>query len=342
MTDNMDDNGSNTLKKKNTMKRSGFDNWRKYLFISKDEEKKAFAFIHNYSKLCINYTDRNQVELDLVRSFVHFEGISRKILSKYRKKLQYVMDYVFYHQKHLHYYQGFHDICSILVLILDDSSACVAAERLALYHLNDFMKSSMDSVLPYLNYVYVLLSKIDPDIYQWIIKTGTPPYFSLSWLLTWFSHDIKNLNHVYYLFDVILKQNPMFPLFLIVSMIHMNRQSLLVMDATDDLYQQLSKLPSCSNVFLLVDHCLQLFPIDNHNLLPRFSPIKSALEITKSWIALSNMSFNNRSAAISKHKMRNAKSKNTRFIPIFHYYIIVIILVISCIILILSILPICK
>lgn len=338
----MNGNVSSTFKKKSVVKRFGFDSWRKYLFISNDEEKRAYTFIYNYSKSCINYPDRNQVELDLVRSFVHFEGISRKVLSKYRKKLQHVMDYVFYHQKHLHYYQGFHDICSILVLILDDSSACVAAERLALYHLNDFMKSSMDSVLPYLNYVYVLLSKIDPDIYQSIIKTGTPPYFSLSWLLTWFSHDIKNLNHVYYLFDVILKQNPMFPLFLIVSMIHMNRQSLLAMDATDDLYQQLSKLPSCSNVFLLVNHCFQLFPIDNHDLLPRFSSIKSALEITKSWIALSNMSPNNRSAAISKHKMRNTKSKKIELISVFHYYIIVIILIISCIILILSILSISK
>jgi hypothetical protein len=327
--------------------------WVDHLFITEEERlysKRVLKLLDSSAaKDLLYYPDKNQVELDLMRSFVHFEGLNtapRKVILRHRKKLSRIMDYVFIqdNQSSIHYYQGFHDICSVLCLALDEKDACIAAERLALYHLNDFMHSSMDSVFPYLNFVYFLLSKIDPDLYKWIMSSGTPPYFSLSWILTWFSHDLSKLSDIYLIFDLILHHHPLMPIFLTVVMIHMNRKVLLDMDITDEifhgkLYQTLSKLPLHTDIKQLCSRCMDIFMSnseDSQSLLkrkislfyksndrdfqsiahlPKFPPISQALEISKAWIALKKLSKQKRAVAFSKRKFRHSYRYSIQKIP---------------------------
>ena len=64
----------------------------------------------------------------------------------------------------LHYYQGFHDICSVLVLVLGERNAFLAAERLALFYLRDFMMATLDPAMDHLSLVYVLLRHDSPEL----------------------------------------------------------------------------------------------------------------------------------------------------------------------------------
>lgn len=45
-------------------------------------------------------------------------------------------------------------------------------------------------IIPSLKLILKLLSKIDNEVFKVIEQTGDSPTFALSWILTWFSHEI--------------------------------------------------------------------------------------------------------------------------------------------------------
>jgi hypothetical protein len=44
-----------------------------------------------------------------------------------------------------------------------------------------------------------------------------PPYFSLSWLLTWFSHVIEDIDMAAHLFDFFLASHALMPIYMIAA-----------------------------------------------------------------------------------------------------------------------------
>ncbi len=44
-----------------------------------------------------------------------------------------------------------------------------------------------------LGLLYPLLSHVDPDLSRHLQAHSLPPFFALSWLITWFSHDLTNV-----------------------------------------------------------------------------------------------------------------------------------------------------
>jgi len=66
----------------------------------------------------------------------------------------------------LRYYQGYHDIVSVLVLVLtEDSRLCFAvAERISLTFLRDFMRENFESLLPVIQLLFPLLRHFDKEV----------------------------------------------------------------------------------------------------------------------------------------------------------------------------------
>jgi TBC1 domain family member 20 len=66
----------------------------------------------------------------------------------------------------LHYYQGYHDLVSVLVLVLtEDDLVCFAvAERISLYFARDFARESFDVLLHLMQLLFPLLRRFDPEV----------------------------------------------------------------------------------------------------------------------------------------------------------------------------------
>ena len=110
------------------------------------------------------------------------------------------------------YFQGFHDICQVLLLVLGVEGAVVAMEHIALLRIRDFMLPSLDPALDHLHLLYPLLLSADKPLCEHVSRTK--PFFALAATLTLYAHDIQEYSNIARLFDVFLATDPIFPLYL--------------------------------------------------------------------------------------------------------------------------------
>jgi hypothetical protein len=146
----------------------------------------------------------------------------------------------------LHYYQGYHDLLSVLVLVLtDDERLCFAvAERVSLRHMRDMMRPSFDVLLPLMELLFPLIRRVDPEVGWFLEEAGVHPHFALPWLITWFSHDVKDLDVAARIFDACLCSHPLFPLYLSAAVVRHRRQGVLALDCDFAMvHQYLARLP---------------------------------------------------------------------------------------------------
>ena len=59
-------------------------------------------------------------------------------------------------------------------------------------------------VIPALKIVMKLMQQIDEECYNILANIGDVPTFTLSWLLTWYSHIMPDLTQVQRIFDACL------------------------------------------------------------------------------------------------------------------------------------------
>ena len=44
-----------------------------------------------------------------------------------------------------------------------------------------------------------------------------PPYFALGWFITWFSHNVQQLDQISRLFDLFMASHPLMPLYVVAQ-----------------------------------------------------------------------------------------------------------------------------
>ncbi|KAJ2368294.1 GTPase-activating protein gyp8 [Coemansia sp. RSA 2610] len=110
----------------------------------------------------------------------------------------------------LSYYQGFHELALVLLCVF--GSARPAAEGLrmvALFFVRDAMASSLDHVMQQLRLLYVLLGRCAPRVHARLAALDVPPFFAISWVLTWFAHDVHAFADVCRIFDFLIATPPL-------------------------------------------------------------------------------------------------------------------------------------
>lgn len=91
----------------------------------------------------------------------------------------------------LYYYQGFHDLVSVFYLTLGENMGFYCVDAATRYFVKDFMLESFEpGVIPALHLLMKLLKEADRECYDMISCGGDFPSFSISWILTWYSHDL--------------------------------------------------------------------------------------------------------------------------------------------------------
>mmetsp|Transcript_18676 Transcript_18676/g.33784 ORF Transcript_18676/g.33784 Transcript_18676/m.33784 type:complete len:296 (+) Transcript_18676:144-1031(+) len=170
-----------------------------------------------------------QIEKDCERSLHQFNVTSKmsaeaKVMKQ--NQLSRILNSVFASDSSLHYYQGFNDISSIFLLVAGESLGQQLAVQSALLYLRDCMRPSFDyGTKAELTLVYTLLRRCDPELAAHVeelcldVSPKQFPLFCVSWLLTWFSHDLFNFDTICRIFDFILASHSLTPVYLTVEIL---------------------------------------------------------------------------------------------------------------------------
>ncbi|PSC72783.1 TBC1 domain family member 20 [Micractinium conductrix] len=180
------------------------------------------------------HKDSHVVECDMARSLWSYtEGWSEEGRAAKRAALRRVIDAaVGSNTSGIFYYQGLHDIAAVLLFVCgSELAAWRLLHALAGGHLRDCTRVDLAAATETLRLLYPILERCDPELHAYLHGLQEPalevPYFALSWLLTWFAHDVPSLPQTARLFDLFLSSHPLMPLYVAAVVIKGQRQQIL-------------------------------------------------------------------------------------------------------------------
>lgn len=171
-------------------------------------------------------TYKEQVLKDVERSFIYIdEGHD---IIKLRERLTKLILEVLNAIPDIHYYQGYHDIASMVVLTLDnDSEAFEFLYILTLRYLRDHMMSSINPTMKQLDIIPELLSHVDYELF--LILEEVKPVYALSSIISIFTHDITSYTDISYIWDFIFAcDDPQMVIYIYVSLLIYYKDDILV------------------------------------------------------------------------------------------------------------------
>ncbi|KAL3938551.1 MAG: hypothetical protein SGARI_001697 [Bacillariaceae sp.] len=129
---------------------------------------------------------------------------------------------------------------------------CKVLQQVSFSHLSDALQSNFLQLQTGIKLVlFPLLAKLDPMVHNHLLDADMEPFFCLSWIITWFSHDVRDTSLVKRLFDAFIVSHPLLPVYMAIAMmIHPFNRSIILETDCDfaSLHQVLASLPrhSCS------------------------------------------------------------------------------------------------
>ncbi|KAI1313913.1 hypothetical protein EDD11_002376 [Mortierella claussenii] len=229
----------------------------------------------------VQHKDEEQVGLDVIRSFTHLptDTKSRQAFKtqKQEELLQVILDVLRRHPK-LSYYQvsnatsilffhampksalGFHDVCTCLMIVLGKEAATMAAESLAMLFFRDCMLDNLEPVLDQLSLMTALLRIEDPHVQDFLDRSDTLPFFPLSWVITWCSHDLQDFEKVARIFDFLLCFNPLMSVYLATAVVLSRREELFEVECDNAMVHTfLTKFPKNADIELIISHAHKMY-----------------------------------------------------------------------------------
>jgi hypothetical protein len=167
------------------------------------------------------------------------------------------------------YFQGYHDIVQVLLLVLGDQKAALAMARVSLFRIRDYMLPSLTPALKHLQLIPAIVGTLDPTL--WGHLANIQPFFALASTLTLYAHDIQEYSDIARLFDFLLAREPVVAIYLFAAIILSRKKELMEIpvDEPEMLHFTLSKLPCPLNLDSLVLSAVQLFKDHPPESLPR-------------------------------------------------------------------------
>lgn len=159
----------------------------------------------------------------------------------------------------LNYFQGYHDIVQVLLLVLGPKLAVLAVSHVSLLKIRDYMLPSMTPAIQHLNLIPAILLATDVELAAHLHTTR--PFFALSATLTLYAHDIQEYSDIARLYDFILAHEPVMTIYLFSAIVLSRRKELLEipLEEPEMLHFTLSKLPQPLNLQGLIQGALALF-----------------------------------------------------------------------------------
>ncbi|KAF2101436.1 hypothetical protein NA57DRAFT_64237 [Rhizodiscina lignyota] len=242
------------------------------------------------------HRDEDQVKLDVNRSFVYYpSGESEKQLEQRKEDLSDLITETLRRHPILCYFQGYHDIVQVFLLVLGRERAVSAIARLSLLRIRDFMLPALSPAMPHLYLLPAIIYVADPLLCRHI--SGTQPYFALAATLTLYAHDIQEYGDIARLFDFLLAREAVVSVYLYAVIILARKEELLEIptDEPEMLHFTLSKLPQPLDLESLIEQTTYLFANHPPESLPfrawRRISGNSVLKTTRDPTALSRQTI---------------------------------------------------
>ena len=112
--------------------------------------------------------------------------------------------------------QGLHEIAVALLTQVGEARAYPLLRRLVCTQLRDNTRATLDAVTESLDIVHAVVSAASWELGEHLRRAQIPPYFAISWVITWFAHNVDS-GMVPRLFDLFLASHPLMPLYLYVA-----------------------------------------------------------------------------------------------------------------------------
>ena len=234
---------------------TGSQRSRRNQMASKDKSNKVAALLKKKQRRLANC-----INLALVETYSISKNNSKLTLSQRPQKLR--------------YYQGYHDVACIFLHALGGGGTsvppttttttasagtldplgitltCQVLARVSVSHLKDFCQEDFLRLTTTLHLtLYPLLYQLDPLVHNHLHDVDMEPFFCLSWILTWFSHSVRDTNLCKRLFDAFVSSHPLMVVYVSVAMIlhPYNRKCILETDCDfAALHHTLTNLPQHS------------------------------------------------------------------------------------------------
>ncbi|KAK3671562.1 GTPase-activating protein gyp8 [Recurvomyces mirabilis] len=206
------------------------------------------------------HRDEDQVQLDVNRSFVYYPaGEPEKTKDNRKGELSHVITTVLRAHPMLHYFQGYHDIVQVFLLVLGAEAAVPAVARLSLLRIRDFMLPTMSGTESHLHLLPAILYAADAELYHHLSQSQ--PFFALPAILTLYAHDIEEYGVIARLFDFLLASEAAVPVYLFATIVISRKRQLLEIEADepDMLHVTLTRLPKPLDLDGLIQRTLTIF-----------------------------------------------------------------------------------
>ena len=145
----------------------------------------------------------------------HWPDESDKRIDARKQELSNVITETLRRHPLLCYFQGYHDIVQVLLLVLGAEAAPAAAARLSLLRIRDFMLPTMAGALSHLQLLPAILKAADAELYHHLSQSQ--PFFALPAILTLYAHDIEEYGVIARLFDFLLANEAAVPVYLFAT-----------------------------------------------------------------------------------------------------------------------------
>ncbi|CAD0022588.1 unnamed protein product [Aureobasidium pullulans] len=143
----------------------------------------------------------------------------------------------------LHYFQGFHDIAQVLLLVLGANQAAPLLARLSLLRIRDYMLPTFSASESH-------------------HLSGLQPYFAIAATLTLYAHDIEEYGGISRLFDFLLAHEAVVSVYMYATLLELGS------DEEDMMYAILSKLPKPLDIESLITRTTLLYSQHPPETLP--------------------------------------------------------------------------
>ncbi|UKZ46917.1 hypothetical protein TrVGV298_001128 [Trichoderma virens] len=204
------------------------------------------------------HRDEDQVQLDVNRSFVHYPSDqSERELHKRKQELSDLIVEVLRRFPYLCYFQGYHDICQVFLLVLEPAARAPLVSRLSVLRIRDFMLPSLSATTAQLRLLPDILARADIELRRHL--SSIEPFYALAGTLTMYAHNIERYKDIARLFDVILAREPTFSIYLFAQIVIDRREEILEIDEPDMLQVILGRVPPELDLDDLIKRSVDLF-----------------------------------------------------------------------------------
>ncbi|KAJ4258693.1 GTPase-activating protein gyp8 [Fusarium torreyae] len=220
------------------------------------------------------HRDEDQVQLDVNRSFIYYpHNQSDAELSLRKSELSSLITEVLRRYPFLCYFQGYHDISQVLLLVLAPAWRARVLARLSVLRIRDFMLPNFGPTTAQLRLLPDILHAADPKLRRHL--AGVEPFYALAGTLTMYAHNIEAYQDIARLFDVFLAREPVFTVYVFAQIILDRRNEIFEIDEPDMLHVILGKVPTKMDLDELIIKSAALFELHPPETLRYWRQISS-------------------------------------------------------------------